>query len=49
MYLLFVVDFWIYGLMEEETNSVFVSKKAEWLEQENNLHIKVTAKTHATG
>jgi hypothetical protein len=26
----------------------FVSKKAEWLEQEINLHIKVITKTYGT-
>jgi hypothetical protein len=40
----FVERFVEHVFMQEEANSVFVSKKAEWLEQEINLHIKFIAK-----
>jgi len=42
------VDFWKYGLKQDETNSIFIKEGRKWLEQEIDLHIKVTTKTSET-
>jgi hypothetical protein len=45
----FVVNFLKGGLFDARRNQQdFVSKNAEWLDQEISLHIKATAKTSET-
>jgi hypothetical protein len=48
MLLVFVMNIWKDGLMQEEAISILYLKNAEWLEEENSLHIKGIAKPNET-